>query len=258
MRGLSNLSLSYWKTNFDYQTVNIVNYPPKLYNCVRVFEMPKSTVIKQLANNEIPLNVGLSRLLIIASDINDDLLVQWAESELNGYVDDKTVPQYRIVEHGQYIYSGINGNYQVTNGPLPALDLLHSKIKDDLPRNIFNENVSSIEKYSQSSHGVGKDVSFLSDFVYDRFGIQCFNINILFQPQVFSQMISEIKTKLIKIFIRLEKEFGCLDNLDINVQGRNMGQIQNEIHLIIYQDNSTSIGDKNKINGSLFGSKKEG
>ena len=43
-------------------------------------------MIKQLANNEIDLEVALSRLMIIASDINNEELYKWAESELNGYI----------------------------------------------------------------------------------------------------------------------------------------------------------------------------
>ena len=39
--------------------------------------MAKSKIIKELANNSISLDVALSRLFIIASDIGDDELQQW-------------------------------------------------------------------------------------------------------------------------------------------------------------------------------------
>ena len=44
--------------------------------------MAKSKVIKELASNEISLEVALNRLLIIASDIENDELAQWVENEL--------------------------------------------------------------------------------------------------------------------------------------------------------------------------------
>ena len=50
----------------------------------------------------------------------------------------------------------------------------------------------------------------------------------------------------------LEKEFGCLDNLDIDISSKN----EVEIKSIVYQiqvnlyDNSISIGDNNKIKNS--------
>lgn len=39
--------------------------------------MPKSTVIKELANNAISLEVALNRLMLIASDISNEELKQW-------------------------------------------------------------------------------------------------------------------------------------------------------------------------------------
>jgi hypothetical protein len=217
--------------------------------------MAKSAIIKQLASNEISLEVGLSRLLVIASDIDDGALIQWAESELNGYKENDTVPNYRITGKGHFIYSGINGSFKVTNGPLPALDL-GKENEELLSRNCFKENISSIEKYAKSEFGIGMDVSFMADIVYTVLGIQCFNINMSFTPQIFSKMISEVRTKLIKIFIKLDKEFGCLDNLDINVEGKKMDKIMKEIYLIIFQDNSVNVGDKNKIKDSSFNASK--
>ncbi len=47
--------------------------------------MAKSRIIKELANNEISLEVAFNRLLIIASDIENEELINWATNELNGY-----------------------------------------------------------------------------------------------------------------------------------------------------------------------------
>lgn len=40
--------------------------------------MAKSKIIKELANKEVSLEVAFNRLLIIASDLNNDDLVNWA------------------------------------------------------------------------------------------------------------------------------------------------------------------------------------
>ena len=47
--------------------------------------MAKSKIIKELANKEISLEVAFNRLLIIASDIGNTDLIDWATNELNGY-----------------------------------------------------------------------------------------------------------------------------------------------------------------------------
>lgn len=46
--------------------------------------MAKSKIIKELANKEISIEVELNRLLIIASDIDNKELIQWAKNESNG------------------------------------------------------------------------------------------------------------------------------------------------------------------------------
>ncbi len=74
--------------------------------------MAKSKIIKELANKEISLEVAFNRLLIIASDIENEELINWATNELNGYPDDSQIPTYRKSGLGQIIYSGINGNFK--------------------------------------------------------------------------------------------------------------------------------------------------
>ena len=53
--------------------------------------MAKSKVLKELANNEITLDVALKRLLLICNDLNYTELFSWAEKELNGYSSDEAV-----------------------------------------------------------------------------------------------------------------------------------------------------------------------
>ena len=50
--------------------------------------MAKSKILKELANNEVPLDVALKRLLIICDDLDYKELFSWAEKELNGNVVD--------------------------------------------------------------------------------------------------------------------------------------------------------------------------
>lgn len=44
--------------------------------------MAKSKIIKDLANNQISIEVALQRLMIIASDLDNEELLAWAEAEL--------------------------------------------------------------------------------------------------------------------------------------------------------------------------------
>ena len=59
-------------------------------------------------------------------------------------------------------------------------------------------------------------------------------------------------------FINLEKQFGNLDELDIDVDSKSKQEIKeitNHIYVMIYNDQSITIGDKNKIKNSNIISK---
>ncbi len=58
---------------------------------------------------------------------------------------------------------------------------------------------------------------------------------------MFLGILSAIRTKLLKIFIELDREFGCLDNLDIETNDRKLEEINNKLNVIIYEDNSKFV-----------------
>ena len=57
--------------------------------------MAKSKIIKEIANKEISLEVAFNRLLIIASDVGNQNLIDWATNELDGYPSQARIPSYR-------------------------------------------------------------------------------------------------------------------------------------------------------------------
>lgn len=57
--------------------------------------MAKSKIIRELANKEISLEVAFNRLLIIASDIGNTDLIDWATNEL---MDTLMIQKYLNIE----------------------------------------------------------------------------------------------------------------------------------------------------------------
>lgn len=215
--------------------------------------MAKSKIIKEIANKEISLEVAFNRLIIIASDVRNQNLIDWATNELNGYPSQAQIPSYRKSGLGQIIYSGINGNFQIKAQPLPS-GALDSDILEELKNNSFLQDISSIEKFASddNSHGVGKDLTDLAPIVYHNTEIQCISIYMKYTKETFIKILSSIRTKLLKVLIELEKEFGCLDDLDIDTTGKQLEELNNKLNVIIYEDNSVTIGDSNKLRNNLF------
>jgi len=215
--------------------------------------MAKSKIIKEIANKDISLEVAFNRLLIIASDIENHDLIDWATNELNGYSNNSIVPSYRKSGLGQIIYSGINGAFQITSQPLPD-GAINSDIIDILKNNTFSQDISTIEKFASDDNkeGIIRDITNLASMVYENTGIQCVNIYMKYTKATFIHILSSIRTKLLKVFIELDRIFGCLDNLDIDTEGKEVEEINKKLNIIIFEDNSITIGNNNKLKNNIF------
>jgi hypothetical protein len=218
--------------------------------------MAKSKIIKELANNEISIDVAISRVLIIASDIGNEELARWAEKELNGYTDKDVLPDYRIAKNTQFLTSGIVGNLKFTNSPI-ALERI---VGHPLPAYIA-DGVRTIEGIvtNGAEAEYGRDLSSYSGLVLQKTGRPCYSITQTVSHTTFSGILNNIKTILLKILLELDKTFGNLDDLDIDVSGKNPDEIQkvNQTIINIIIDKHVEIGDKNKIDGSILGSENE-
>ena len=65
-------------------------------------------------------------------------------------------------------------------------------------------------------------------------------------------MSAKVKTKILETLLFLEKEFGDLDGLDVDISIKNSEELRsiiNHIEIKLY-DNSISLGDNNRIKNS--------
>lgn len=214
--------------------------------------MAKSKIIKELANNEITMEVALNRLLIIASDLNNDELADWAATELHGYSKDMEIPSYRKKKSMHFVYSGINGGFQVSNLPFTYYNIIaeHDKDAFDVP---IMDSITTLQDFLDNSNSQSycRDFTYLSGTVYEKTGITCTSIRQQVPLNLLQNILSEIKTRLLKILIRLDKEYGNLDDLDVDVTDKTpeeIAAINKIVNNYIYVDNSIEVGDKNKIN----------
>ena len=57
--------------------------------------MPKSQIIIDAVNGDVPIDKSLKRLQVLAHDVYNKELEKWAENELTGYLDSSEIPEYR-------------------------------------------------------------------------------------------------------------------------------------------------------------------
>ena len=212
--------------------------------------MAKSKILKELANNQVSIEVALSRLLIIATDIGNAELFEWANNELNGYEKFGSLPEYRKINAPFIRYSGINGSFKVTNQPMP-LTWFTQKTRDSLnPVGIF-ESIATIESIlnEKEIQPRARDLTFLAGEIYDTMGVSCFKISQIIDVSHYREIVNKIRGKLLNIFIELDRVFGNLDDLDVDSSDEGkVSQINQKIITLI--DKSIKIGDGNQIEKS--------
>lgn len=81
--------------------------------------MAKSKILKELVNEETSLNIALKRLIVLAADINDNDLKEWAEKEINGYNADDEVPEYRKLCSHYGVFAWSKQNEILMSSPVP-------------------------------------------------------------------------------------------------------------------------------------------
>ena len=219
--------------------------------------MAKSKILKELANNEVPLDVALKRLLIICDDLEYKELFSWAEKELNGYFGEESVPEYRNIGMGQILYSGLKGSMvshlKLTNQPFP-IQWMPSKFMDYVCNNYERSTIANIVERAKTTSTYSVDLTSLAGFI--QVGIAFTSITQKFDSSSYAEIVNKLSNILLKIFMKLDKEYGNLDELDIDVSGKEKAQIisfEKQLIVEIGEINFISIGDGNTIKNSNIG-----
>jgi len=205
----------------------------------------KSRIVKQLANNEIELDVAISQLMIIAFDIQNSNLFEWAKKELNGYTSKDELPIYRKLQSGNIYYNGINGVFKMTNQSIPITAFTKEECEgfSEVP---IMHSIAALHQLSQQSNNnvIGKDLTYLAENIKKRTGIVCTKIIMKYENLDILNILNEIRTRLLEIFINLESEFGNLDDLDVDIgtiTSDKLDTINLNVNTILYADDKQEI-----------------
>lgn len=215
--------------------------------------MQRSKIIIELIKDEISVVQAMDILNLLLQDITDKKIKKWLDNEINGYNSKDKIPEYRIVKTN--LKGNFNaGGYQFTKQDIP--------IKPECAKEYLTINVlSSIYEISQFS--LAEKESKEHCLTIPLHALIAQNISMI-NGEVFSayrelslyshtNILAKIKSKLIQIFVELEKKYGNLDNyyIDFSNDKKEKEVVQNIINII--NDSSTHIGNENKIEKSKIG-----
>ena len=229
--------------------------------------MAKSKIIKDLANSKIDVFTALKRAKVLFTALGNDNLLLWINNELSGYPNEASLPDYRIVRGtliGSYIKGSMACHMKWTKVPIP-LGEMPIEVQDALLNVLLPESVTELHKLVELSNSENNLLvkAVPADF-YPYIGecnkdplMTITSANVVISRHIIWNVLSVIENILLDILIMLEKEFGILDELDIDPSGKQLDELDElfkKLVILIYNDNGVSVGDRNRINKSNFNS----
>ena len=186
--------------------------------------MAKSKLIRDLVAGNLTLIQAFDRLLVIAMELEDQNLIKWAKQEKNGYSDNDDLPEYRyvkLVPVGDYKMVAMGYITTYRHKILPTLGFT-----DELKNRINRfKNKSSIAQIVDAKKAInaGQLVGLVQKpehfwmFEQDT-NIQVISATLALNALDLENILECTKTKLIEVLTLLEKNFGNLDEVDIDTR----------------------------------------
>ena len=228
--------------------------------------MARSAIIKDLANSTVDTMTALKRAKVLFAELGNDDLLEWVSYEIAGYPADANLPDYRKVRGrlvGSYIKGSMASHMKWTNVSLP-LGTMPDNTQEALLSVYFREGVGALRQLAESSKEdgqLGKTIDadlfpVIATYNNDPY-MYITSANVLIGPQLIQDVFSTVESRLLDALIVLEKEFGNLDELDIDISAKTSDELKaiiDKLIVIVYNDNSVSVGDGNRIKNSTIAS----
>lgn len=229
--------------------------------------MAKSKIILDLANSSVDTMTALKRAKVLLLELGNDKLLEWVNCEIAGYPSDAELPEYRVVQGnlmGSYFKGSMANHMKWNNVSLP-LGKMPDEIRDRILNVSFHEGVDALKKLLESVDDEERQLGATLPAEFFPIIAKCNNdpymniisARVVIGSQFVQNIFSVIENKLLDIFMILEKEFGNLDSLDIDVSGKSeeeLHKISERMVVVIYNDNRVTVGNGNKIKDSNIAS----
>lgn len=220
--------------------------------------MAKSMIIKDIANGTIDTTTALKRAKILFAELDNAELLNWVNYEISGYPVDANLPDYRIERgalKGTYFKGSIASHIKWNDVSIP-LGKMTADVIDEFLSVPFYDGVSALKQLVENSDNgqlarpIPADLfPFIAKYNNDPY-MNIVTARVVVSTHCVTNMFSVIENRLLDALLLLEKEFGILDDLDIDTTVKSPEEIQTiakQIYVIVYNDQSVHIGDGNRI-----------
>ena len=231
--------------------------------------MAKSKIIKDIANGTIDTMTALKRAKILFAALENAELLAWVNHEISGYPVDALLPDYRVERgtlKGSYFKGSMASHMKWNNVSIP-LGKMPADLADDILKLQFHDGVNALKQLVETSDNgqLAKPIPadffpYIAKYNNDPY-MNIVSARVVGSTHCVTNIFSVIENRLLDALLLLEKEFGILDDLDIDTSAKSPDEIQTiakKVYVIIYNDQSVNIGDGNKIKDSNIASIQNG
>lgn len=226
--------------------------------------MARSQIIKDLANGSCDLGTALKRTKVLIKLLGDDKILQWINCEIEGYKEADDIPEYRkFVGNfvGTYIIGTMGQHVKYSNVSIP-LGKMPQEQRDMLLTASVKQGISTLEQMLKDSNtsfakNVPADMYRAIEKFIDNPFFSIASGNVIYDKMQIMDIIPHVENTLLDMLLLLEKEFGNLDELDIDVDSKGeeeLDSIHNSLCVMIFNDNSVTIGNDNRFKDTTIAS----
>ena len=222
--------------------------------------MAKSTIIKDFAGGKVSVEIALKQLKVLLAEFDKPEMLKWVNAELQGYDDTDVLPEYRVIV-GNLVGNFLNYYTKCTHISIP--------LKSDAPKELVEmcsqvrlyDSLSALRALTETDREFGRQINAsLLPYVQQFSAISMtalLNATVEFSQTQVKNVFSKVENAVLDVLLLLEKEFGNLDDLDIDLTSKSNDEIQNiasNIMILLYNDNSIVIGDNNRMKDTSISS----
>lgn len=219
--------------------------------------MARSKIITEILNGEMSLSLTLKRLKVLLYNFDNEEIMNWVNNELKGYPDKSNLPFYRIWQ-GRIYATMIMGNQIRKNVPIPN-DVFPEELKDKLTKVRIYESIESVTSMKEDeSAKIYTIPPKFNKYIYQIINeyIEIHSAFLIISPNAETEILSNVSDKTLEILLFLEKEYGNLDEFDIDFSIKSQEEtkvIVQNIYNIVF-DSSITMGNENTLKNTEISS----
>lgn len=217
-------------------------------------------IINELIDTEKTISSPLLKTKVLASRLQNEILLNWVSNELKGYDRSDELPDYRKFK-GNIVGTFIVGNQQYNGQPVPIIGL-DQEFQDDLTDMDFFDSISSLEKLKREDgrgkleHTFPAEITGLIEENWRKMGnpyLQLVNCKKWVAGNAVEGILACVRNNLLDFMLKIDSEFGNITEIEeLKTKREEIATIMNQTIVNTSGDGIiVNTGEKAKISANI-------